>query len=150
MIKEMTANELGYMATQYERFGNITESEVIDAFIDESLDVDIDMLSDYNEYLSENGFETYFDMEELDEMLSGLSPLEIIQKTYFGNFNYSDEYCQFNGYENIDSFSEYQVVEKMKKDRDFLRWYVEENELISDEEMSKAIEYGGKFLAMEF
>lgn len=150
MIKEMTANELGYMATQYERFGNITESEVIDAFIDEALDITIDMLSDYNEYLSENGFETYFDMSELDEMLSGLSPLEIIQKTYFGNFNYSDEYCQFNGYENIDSFSEYQVVEEMKKDRDFLRWYVEENELISDEEMEEAIKCGGKFLVMGF
>lgn len=150
MIKEMTANELGYMATQYERFGSITESEVIDAFIDEALDITIDMLSDYNEYLSENGFETYFDMEELDEMLSGLSPLEIIQKTYFGNFNYSDEYCQFNGYENIDSFSEYQVVEEMKKDRDFLRWYVEENELISDEEMEEAIKCGGKFLVMGF
>lgn len=150
MIKEMTANELGYMATQYERFGNITEDEVVNAFIDESLDISIDMLSDYNEYLSESGFETYFSMEELNDALTGLSPMEIIQRTYFGNFNFSDDYCQFNGYENIDSFSEYQIVEEMRKDRDFLRWYVEENELISDEEMKEAIKCGGKFLAMGY
>ena len=150
MAKEMTANELGYMATQYERFGNITKDEVIDAFIDESLDVDIDMLDDYNEYLISNGFEPYFGMEELDEQLVALSPLEIIQKTYFGSFNYSDEYCQFNGYENIDSFSEYQIIEEMKKDRDFLHWYIEENELSSDEEIEEAIKCGGKFVAMGY
>lgn len=146
----MTVSEMGFMATQYERFGSITESEVIDAFIDEAVEVTIDMLSDYNEYLSENGFETYFPMEELNDVLAGFTPMEIVQKTYFGNFNYSDEYCAYNGYENIDSFSEYQLVEEMKENREFLRWYVRENELISDKEMKEAIKYGGKFLAMGF
>lgn len=142
----MTNKELGFMATQYERFGSITENEIIEAFIDEELEVTIDMLSDYNEYLSEQGFETYFEMSELDEILSGFSPLEIIQKTYFGNFNYSDDYCKFNSYENIDSFLDWQIVQEIKKDRDFLRWYVEENELIDAEDMDASIEYGNKCL----
>lgn len=111
---------LGFMATQYEKFGEITETEIIEAYIDEELEVDIDLLADYNEYLSENGYETYF--TDLDEVLAGCTPLEIIQKTYFGNFNYADDYFKFNGYANIDSFSEYQVVEEMKSDREFLRW----------------------------
>lgn len=147
-MMKMTTSELGYMATQYERFGSITENEIIEVFIDEELEVTIDMLSDYNEYLSEQGFETYFEMSELDEILSGFSPLEIIQKTYFGNFNYSDDYCKFNSYENIDSFSDWQIVQEIKKDRDFLRWYVEENELIDAEDMDASIEYGNKCLKM--
>lgn len=76
----MTNRELGFMATQFERFGAITEGEIIEAYISEELEVTIDMLSDYNEYLGEQGFETYFEMSELDEILSGCSPLKIIQK----------------------------------------------------------------------
>lgn len=57
--------KLGFMATQYEKFGEITESEIIEAYIDEELEVDIDMLLDYNEYLGRDGYETYFtDLEK--------------------------------------------------------------------------------------
>ena len=143
----MTNKELGFMATQYEKYGHITSEEIIDTYIDEELEVTINMLSDYNEYLSEQGFETYFEMSELNEMLSGCSPLEIIQKTYFGNFNFSDDYCQFNGYENIDSFTEFQIVDEMKKDRDFLKWYIEENNLLDEDDVEEAIEFGNEYLA---
>lgn len=136
---------LGFMATQYEKFGEITESEIIEAYIDEELKVNIDLLADYNDYLNENGCETYF--TDLDEVLANYRPLEIIQKTYFGNFNYSDDYFKFNGYANIDSFSEYQIVQEMKSDREFLKWYIEENCLIADDEIQEAIEYGNEFLS---
>ena len=36
---------LGLMATQYEKFGEITETEIIEAYIDEELEVDIDLLA---------------------------------------------------------------------------------------------------------
>nr|DAO46217.1 MAG TPA: hypothetical protein [Bacteriophage sp.] len=144
--KKMTdLKNLGLMATQYEKFGEITETEIIEAYIDEELEIDIDLLADYNEYLNENGYETYF--ADLDEVLAGYRPLEIIQKTYFGKFSYADDYFKFNGYANIDSFSEYQVVEEMKSDREFLRWYIEENCLIDEDEMQEAIEYGNEFLS---
>lgn len=136
---------LGLMATQYEKFGEITETEIIEAYIDEELEIDINLLADYNEYLNENGYETYF--TDLDEVLAGYRPLEIIQKTYFGKFSYADDYFKFNGYANIDSFSEYQVVEEMKSDREFLRLYIEENCLIDEDEMQEAIEYGNEFLS---
>lgn len=142
----MANTGLGYMATQYEKYGRITEAEVIEAYIDEELDVNIDMLSDYNEYLEDRGYEHYYNMDELDELLDGLTPMQVIQKTYFGKFNYSDEYVQFNGYANLDSFSEYEIIREMQQDRDFLRWYVEENQLIDDEEMQEAIEAGNFYL----
>lgn len=140
--------KLGFMATQYEKFGEITEDEIIEAFIDEELEIDIDMLLDYNEYLSRDGYETYF--TDLDEALAGYTPLEIIQKTYFGNFNYSADYFKFNGYANIDSFTESQIVEEMKSDREFLRWYVEENCLLDEDEIQEAIEHGNTFLAQGY
>ena len=140
--------KLGFMATQYEKFGEITEDEIIEAYIDEELEVYIDMLLDYNEYLGRDGYETYF--TDLDEVLEGCTPLEIIQKTYFGNFNYSDEYFKFNGYANIDSFSEYQVINEMKDDREFLRWYIKENCLLDEDEIQEAIDYGNDFIAQGY
>ena len=150
MVTTVNTKDLGLMATQYEKYGCITATEVINAFIDEQLDIDIEMLRDYNEYLSEHGCEVYFNMESLDEMLSGYSPLEIIEKTYFGNFCYADEYCQFSGDANIDSFSESQIVSEMSEDRDFLYWYIERNELISEEDIRAAIQWGGKYLLMGY
>ena len=47
-------------------------------------------------------------------------------------------------------FSETQIEDEMREDRDFLRWYVEQNELISNEDMEAAIKWGGKFLVMGF
>lgn len=138
---------LGYMATQYEKFGRITESEIVEAYIDYKLDVNIDMLGDYNEYLESQGYEPYYSMDELDELLDSLTPMQIIQKTYFGKFNYSDEYVQFNDYANLDSFSEYEVIREMKENRDFLRRYVKENELISECDMQEAIKAGNFYLA---
>lgn len=35
------------------------------------------------------------------------SPMEAIRATYYGDYNYNDDYVRFNGYGNIDSFSEY-------------------------------------------
>lgn len=147
---KVNTKNLGFMATQYEKYGCITATEVINAFIDEQLEIGIEMLRDYNEYLSEHGYELYFSMESLDEMLSGYSPLEIIKKTHYGNFRYSDEYCQFGGDANIDSFSEYQIVSEMSEDRDFLYWYIERNELISEEDIQAAIQWGGKYLLMGY
>lgn len=150
MVTTVNTKDLGFMATQYEKYGCITVTEVINAFIDEQLDIGIEMLRDYNEYLSEHGYETYFNMGNINEILSGYSPLEIIRKTYYGNFRYSDEYCQFGGDANIDSFSESQIINEMSEDRDFLRWYIERNELISEEDIQAAIQWGGKYLLMGY
>lgn len=151
-MMNLTTKELGYMATQYERYGQITEDEIMDAFIDEELDESelINNLSDYNEYLINNGYEPYYSMDELDDLLYGMNPLEIIQMSYFGKFNFCDDYIQFNGYGNLDSFSEYQITKEIKEDRDFLKWYITENNLIDAEDMQDAIEYGNKYLSMGY
>ena len=40
-----------------------------------------------------------------------------------------------------------ELVEEMKRDREFLQWYVKENSLIDDDEMEEVLEWCRKYLA---
>lgn len=51
----------------------------------------------------EEFFNTFFD-----------NPMDAIRATYYGNYNYNDDYVKFNGYGNIDSYSEYERIEEIK------------------------------------
>ena len=42
------------------------------------------------------------------------NPMEAARATYYGNYNYNDDYVKFNGYGNIDSYSEYERIEEIK------------------------------------
>ena len=55
----------------------------------------------------EDFFNTFFD-----------NPMEAIRATYYGDYNYSDEYVKFNGYGNIDSYSEEEKNEEIKNNID--------------------------------
>ena len=55
----------------------------------------------------EEFFNTFFD-----------NPMEAIRATYYGDYNYNDEYVKFNGYGNIDSYSEYERIEEIKDNID--------------------------------
>ena len=74
-----------------------------------------------NEYLYDVNYSdnTLFPMDEIDEILSGNTPEEIIRLAFYGgrygfpqdNFNPNDEYFSFNGYGNIVSISGYDIQE---------------------------------------
>ena len=55
----------------------------------------------------EEFFNTFFD-----------NPMEAIRATYYGDYNYNDEYVKFNGYGNIDSYTEYERIEEIKDNID--------------------------------
>ena len=69
-----------------------------------------------------------------------------------GNFRFAADYHQFNGYANIDSFDEYQVIKEMENDHDFLKWYIEENDLIDleGEDVILVIAEANKLIAMGY
>ena len=77
-------------------------------------DVLIDMVQELNswngclEYLDfwENDgefFETYFE-----------SKLDAVRATFYGDYKFYDDYVRFNGYGNLESFSEYDMIEEIK------------------------------------
>ena len=44
-----------------------------------------------------------YQMFEFDEIVGGLSPSELANKIFYGNFNPNNEYFMFNGYANLES-----------------------------------------------
>ena len=96
----------------------------------------------YNGYL---GDDRYYDMDELNEFYSGVEPIEILQRAYFGQdnntchtdesgikiygeFNPNRDYFTFNGYGNLVSsdykdysaFLDCHAVEEMSEHRYYI------------------------------
>ena len=74
----------------------------------------LDVVSELNSW---NGCLENLDFWENDEEFFNTffnNPMEAIRATYYGNYNYNDEYVKFNGYGNIDSYSEYERIEEIK------------------------------------
>ena len=45
-----------------------------------------------------------FDEDEINELLSGLTPIEIIRQVFFGNIqNWNDNWIHYNAYGNLES-----------------------------------------------
>ena len=52
-------------------------------------------------------------MEDLDMYLDGLTPTDIANKIFFGDFNPNHEDFKFNGYENLESFDEWELNKEL-------------------------------------
>lgn len=77
-------------------------------------DVLSDVVSELNCW---NGCLDYLEFFENDEEFFNTyfnSPMEAIRATYYGDYNYNDDYVRFNGYGNIDSYDEYEKNEEIK------------------------------------
>lgn len=121
-----TIEHSAYMLTAYEMWGLIDVKqygidEIIIPYLD-GLD-DSDLIGAYNEFADENGSEPYYNNDE--ELFYGMDPMEAVRCTYYGNYNFMDEYAQFNGYGNIDTYSVSQVRESIMKEDEFLSWVYE-------------------------
>ena len=59
-----------------------------------------------NEYFDKAEYydDRIYDMEEFDEMISGMSPWNIATKIFYGDFNPYHNYFKFDGYSNLQSF----------------------------------------------
>ena len=60
----------------------------------------------YNEYLDKTEYydDRIYDMEEFDEIMSGMSPSDIALKIFYGDFRPNDHYFKFDGCANFQSF----------------------------------------------
>lgn len=94
-----------------------TEEEAISAILEfykeneDDFNNDIEELDSWNGYL---GDDRYYNMDELDEILYGLTPTEILLRAFYGHGDYSVnsdfcpncDYFTFNGYGNLVSYNE--------------------------------------------
>lgn len=57
----------------------------------------------YNEWAYNTGHEPVNFMEEFDEICAGFTPMDIVLKARFGDFNPNHDYFTFDGYANLES-----------------------------------------------
>ena len=94
------------------------KKEKIREYLLNNEDVLLDVVSELNSW---NGCLENLDFWENDEEFFNTffdNPMEAIRATYYGNYNYNDDYVKFNGYGNIDSYSEYERIEEIKDNID--------------------------------
>ena len=78
----------------------------------------LDVVSELNSW---NNCLDYLDFWENDEEFFNTffeNPMDAVRATYYGYYNYNDDYVKFNGYGNIDSYSEEEKNEEIKNNID--------------------------------
>lgn len=60
----------------------------------------------------------YMEMEQLDELLTDVEPLEVLRMAHFGNFNWSDEMVTINAYGNLESVGYYEFQSELENNHD--------------------------------
>lgn len=103
----------------------MTREQAILEYIKEcDTDTLLNVVTDVNSYDGYFDGLVWVDMEELDTYLEGYTPTEIAQKCQFGDFNISDEYFRFDGYENLESCNDWEWKRQVDDSRDEIAEYL--------------------------
>lgn len=96
---------------------------------------DTDIISAWNDYADRNKYEHIYSMSEFDEVFGNKSPLEVARACYYGHFNISDEWFEYNGHGNINTFS--YMSDSQNYDLDSLVRYMADNGDLGDVEVDR-------------
>ena len=82
-----------------------------------------DLVSIWNEYCTENRLDDFIYLNEEDFFLENFSnPYEVVQRISFGKYDYNDKYVVFNGYANLETFSD---PEEQVYKSDLVEWLMD-------------------------
>ena len=147
-ICETSTKHVAYMATQYDDSAHSTDGAIMEALGDEILEnmYDDELLPLWFEFKSERYNEYYYELDNdnLDSCLSSYEPNEIVRMTLAGDFHYCDDYFIIHDYDNLESFSDYRLLEEARKDDEFKTWLTDEK---SDWDMDWLEETRKQYLA---
>lgn len=78
-----------------------------------------DLVSEINSWDGSLDYLEYYNNdEEFFNVFFASNPSEAVRATYYGDYNYMDDYVKFNGYGNLESCSEYDFEEELKSNVD--------------------------------
>lgn len=88
-----------------------------------------ELIAIHNRYCDEtnNLDNEIFDMEMFDEICVGMTPTDIANRIFYGDFKIRDDYFRFNGYANFESFNYADDERSGIYTSDIARW-IDENE----------------------
>ena len=101
-----------------------------------------DLVGVHNEYIenTNNYDDQIFDMYEFDEICQGMSPPDIAQRIYYGDFRICDDYFRYNGYANFESFDYADDEKSGIYTSDIARYIDEEEEDLGNREIKNLLE----------
>ena len=82
----------------------------------------------WNDYCEANNYyDDYIEYNDIDELLYGLKPSEVLNRVDKENYNESDRYCSYDGYGELYSF-DYADCDDSPFDLDSLAQWIYDNE----------------------
>ena len=88
--------------------------EKIKNYLLEDIDELCDVVREINCY---NGSLDYLEVYENDEYFFNdffTNPYDVLQKTYYGNYDFNDYYVRFDDYGNLESLSQWEYEEELR------------------------------------
>ena len=102
------------------------KKETILEYLKENTDVIRDLVNECNSWDGSLEDYCYYENdEEFFNMFFEGKPDEAVRASYYGDYNYTDDYVQFNAYGNLHSVSEYQLEDELQDgvEEIFDTWY---------------------------
>ena len=81
----------------------MSKIEKLRSLIVENNEIGMELVREVNFWDSSLDYLNVYYMDELDELLDGLTPTEILNKMHFGKFNPTSSFFRFDGYMNLES-----------------------------------------------
>lgn len=129
-IENVNKNHIAFMATQYDDIAHSVDGAIMHALGDEIIEdmSDDEILAKYFEMRDEYAYEEFYALDDdtLDDVLSSYSPNEVVRMALFGKFNYNDDYFTFDGYGNLESYTETELADEARNDSDFRQYLTSE------------------------
>ena len=139
-LLSMSAKDAGFQLTAYEKYGSVGIDELKEFVLDEIKDEEID-LDEYDNWLyeSEYGGGDYVIYDNDEDFFNTYfsTPLDAVRASFYGDYNYNDNYVRFNGNGNLDSSNYADDLMDLKEE--YWEVYIEENIDWEDEEIQEII-----------
>lgn len=71
------------------------------------------MVNEVNAWDNSLDYLRFIDMEDFDEYMNHLPAIDLAYKIHYGDFNPCDDYFNFNAYDNLISYDNYEVKEEL-------------------------------------
>ena len=89
-------------------------NEKVKEYLQENEEVLVEIVNEINSFDGSLDWLDFYvnDEDFIENMFQTKS--DAVRAVYFGDYHYADDFVKFNGYGNLESYSEYQVIEEMK------------------------------------
>ena len=126
-ITAMSTNDLALLLTAYERFGSLSESDLVEMLCDE-LTIDTNIISDYNEWCYNNSYydDAIHPLCEFEDELDNMDAHEAFRLAYSSKFSWCDDYYKWTGDGNVETMTETKALDMICDNDTFIEWYVRE------------------------